>query len=235
MGFDFDVVVIRDQRIVHKHTSGYLTNNFGNLENLVGWYLPKDLHGFCGREVAKRASAAIVRMFEKGYAVGVPDLKNTGWAWGNDMPEKDRVGVLLYHLKRFAEMGEKYPNAYFIADNGCSNQFRDTEDEWQDIVLNEDRGDGEEEEGEDAEDEQQQQQQYVYTTAVRHPAKGNVEITTFDDAMEMFGIFRMQGDEDRAQQWKKLAFTLPGAPADKPQNMSSSPIRGIFMIRSPVK
>lgn len=237
MGFDFDIVTIRNKRVVAKHDSGYLTSNFGNLKDTVGWYLPKDLHGFCGREVAKRAGDAIVRMFEKGYAVGVPDLKNRDWGWGNNMEEKDRIGVFLYHLKRFAEMGARYPECYFIADNGCLDQFRDTEDDWQDIVKEEEGEEGEEE-GDDGGEKkvgEEKEQKYVHTTAFGHPSKRIMEIKTFDDAMEIFGILRARGDEERAQQWKKLAFTLPGAPATKPENLSSSPIRGIYMIQTLIK
>ena len=203
MGYDFDIVTICDNRIVARHGSGYLTSNFSNQSEKVGWYIRDDLHGLPGREVAKRARDTISRMLNQGFAIGVPDVTNSGRGWGNDMEEKETIGVFLYHLNRFAEMGERNPDCFFIADNGCPFAFRDKNGEWQKILPNE------------------KDEYDVCETAFRHSIKGTIKIATFDDAMEVFQVFCAQGNKDHAQQWKKLAFSLPGAPNTPPLDLNA--------------
>lgn len=95
--------------------------------------------------VTERARATLARLREKGFVTGTPDPSNGSWAWGvkggdgTRMEEREFVGVLMHHLEWFARLGEKYPEQYFIADNGCSYGYYDDEDEYHALKSDEEQ------------------------------------------------------------------------------------------------
>lgn len=77
------------------------------------------------------------------------------------------------------------------------------------ITLYSDYDITDEEESESHDDIEEESETCTY---FRHPVKGHMKVTTFDDCMEIIGILRLNGDNTRANYWKTLAFQMDDAP-----------------------
>lgn len=239
MGFDIDICtyIIKNNKAkrVMCHQETYLSYNWSNLSEICPkhllegkcpddcvepknklWYLRDDLHGRQGDDVAQRAEKAIDILKSYGIKIGIPDVTNPNWGWGNrntsekdkygmpkveDLPPKERLGVFVYHLDRFGTLGNQYPNCFFIADC-CDKQL--TLPTGTNVEYNND--------SDNESDTYSSIPQPMHPiTYVRHPFKGNFRVDSFKTAMEVYGLVAAQGDP-WANSWYDLAFQMPDAP-----------------------
>lgn len=178
------------------------------------WGFMRDGHQRSGRSIAKSTQRALDNLKSIGITPGKPDPNNGNWSWGTreipgefiklgslpqnwlpkteNLPREERLAVFAYHLKRFNELGNKYPHCFFFSDSDnspCKAIF----------------------EPNDKFVEPQKQGAKEPVTWVRHPYKGNFMVHDFKTAMEIFGLFSALNDP-RAQEWYNLAFKMPDAP-----------------------
>ena len=213
MGFDIKVCKVIDgkayiRKCVHH---GYFSYNWGDLKESTGWYIRDDLFGRNGNDVAQRIRDTLKRLEDQGYQIGEPDLSQSGWGWGCSWdpvnkttvkaPHEQRVSVFMFHLNSLLEIAEKYSDLYFLGSDTDN-----TPEEYYDYDLGKFI---KWQYGIDSDDESDENTPVTY---FRHPIKGNMEVKTFDDAMEIFGIFRATGNNEIAERWKQLAFQMKGAP-----------------------
>ena len=176
------------------------------------WYI-RDYDGYSSNVIYTSLNSAISVLENEEIKTGVPDPMNSGWGFGianinknmsenRDSPlmsEPERKSIFLYHLKNLLALAIRYPNAYWITDSNYAKSINhvrlgtvllfELDDDYTDVDANE-----------------------TYPFAYfRHPVKGNIKVSTFDDCMEIFGILRMQGDHN-ANSWKTLAFQMHDAP-----------------------
>jgi hypothetical protein len=160
------------------------------------WYFRNDCHGRRGDDVKDRAQKALDILKGYGIVPGTPDISNSSWGWGltngrQQLPQKERLGVFAYHLKRFRDLGSKYDWCYFIGDH----------DDDPELIIPD---------GAVIKDEEREVINGP-VTYFRHPFKGNFRIDSFKTSMEIFGLLSAQGSE-HAQMWYDLALQMPDVP-----------------------
>lgn len=111
----------------------YITGNFSRLDGKYGGIY--DFHGHRGQTVARIANSILKKLAGDGIVPGEPNGDNN-WYWGArslppeehkksshgftittaPMDEKEFLSVFAYHMERFKELGEQYPNDRFHSD-----------------------------------------------------------------------------------------------------------------------
>lgn len=166
------------------------------------WCFYDDCHRRCGSDVASRAQNALDLLRTAGIIPGTPDIHNSQWGYGTDtvntgytmvtvnLPHTEQLSIFAYHINRFKELGEKYPNYFFFGDMMSDMSpiipkgFAFIEDHQPVLPV---------------------------VTYFKHPFKGDMAIRTFKDAMEVYGLVKAQNGRF-ADGWYDLAFTMPDAP-----------------------
>ena len=179
------------------------------------WYI-RDHDGSSSNAIYTSLNSAISVLENEEIKTGVPDPMNSGWGFGianinNNMSENresplmsepERKSIFLYHLKNLLALAIRYPNAYWITDSNYAKSINHVRIGT--VLLSELDDDY----TDDADVDTNETYPFTY---FRHPVKGNIKVSTFDDCMEIFGILRMQGNQN-ANSWKSLAFKMRDAP-----------------------
>ncbi len=136
MGHDVDIVDAAGSKV----TSTSITGNFSCYSNEYGGI--HAMHGHRGITVEKICEKAIEKLKSEGIVMPSPgSYPDWGWGvlptpqgaplmdfltgkpdtiWGQAkkarMPEKQHKGVYMYHLRRFLQLGQKYPEFRFVSD-----------------------------------------------------------------------------------------------------------------------
>jgi hypothetical protein len=174
----------------------YLSYNWTRDRFFQFWDILKDLNGKSSKNVQKNIDMALKAMSYLGHKIGVPDISNPNWGYGNDMTYKNKASVFMHHLNRFRILTEKFPDAYWVTDYYYPKQIN-----YEGKLLSLKTVPHAEKSGN-------------LVTYFRHPIKGQMKVSTFDDAMEIFGLMRAKGDS-RAILWKDLAFKMHDSPIKK--------------------
>lgn len=201
MSYNFSCV----SDICPKH---YMNDEFlCECEKVYLFYVRKECLCNKGKCVASTADKALKFLKGLGVEPANPDITNSNWGWGtcNGVRFDNRkfLEVFAFHLKHFRDLGLKYKELYF-----CHDAHESTKYTLEDITSSE-----HENENENEIDEQHEiYENYPAITYYRHPVKGTMAIRTFKDAMEVYGIFKLHGQDEMAEKWYDLAFDAPDAP-----------------------
>lgn len=107
--------------------------NFGEESDKYGGIYK--MHGKTGAEVVKIARDVIRKMERDGFVMGTRDPENLNWAWGlqknnpsHDMDFQEHAGVYMYHMNRFVELGNRFPDYRFYSDQVFATESDDDSD-----------------------------------------------------------------------------------------------------------
>lgn len=137
------------------------------------------------------------KLAQEGFSKGTPDLTNQSWAWGVTekdnvsvlMEQKDLVGVLLFHLAQILSRLKQYPQGYVIIDFSTAEDY----DLGNGITIRPQKS------------QEEQDMESRWSTFYRHPTKGQMKITTYEELMEVYGVEKALGHDERAEVWMNLA------------------------------
>jgi hypothetical protein len=173
-------------------------------ERIHLWYIKDDCIGRRGDDVAQRAQDTLRLLAQHDVLPGIPDDNNCNWGYGCytdvngrivNLDPEERLMVFAYHLKRFQDLGNEYPNCFFISSDSDST----------DIILPN---------GETAvyyRNESESEEEPDLSIYFNHPQKGMIKVNTFKIAMEIYGLMLYTNDV-KAEQWYDLAMKMPDAP-----------------------
>ncbi len=182
------------------------------------WYFKTECHARCGLDVAERAKRSLQILFDNGVQLGIPDRFDCNWSYGVrefkdesgkymtvQLPPRERLEVFACHLNMFVELGNEYPECYFIGDHdsdvelimpdGLTVKYIEHKSE------NKDSDDESDNESDDSVDQ-------IY---VEHPVKGTILIDNFKSAMEIYGL-KLYEQDSTAEKWYRLAMSMYDAP-----------------------
>ena len=210
MGYDIEIWATRDGEPYRRATTIYLTYNFGHLgsycsdhpfnDKCIGcddklkhlWSARQDVMGRTSESVIELAQDALSKLRQLGVQVGVPDLTNRNWSYGTakvgngPIPRKEMLSVLMFHIHRFLAVAQTYPEHTFYDEEA---------------IMFAERAEGS--------DDDEPAPPVLY---FRHPLEGNIAVTTFKKAMEVYGILMAQGNKDMADIWYDAGLAMPDAP-----------------------
>ncbi|AYV84831.1 MAG: hypothetical protein Hyperionvirus42_7 [Hyperionvirus sp.] len=197
MGWGIKIVELKDNKFHRTVAEDYLTFNFAR-EPFSDFFAINLMEGLSATQVKINLEGVIAAMDEMKIATGVPNLKNSDWAWGTGMTPDESMGVLKYHLHRFVKLAVSHPTAFFVTDHNSKNEVTLPSGDIVSIGSIKKSFDT---------DTASDEKSYP-VTYYKHPIKGQVCVKTFKDCMEIFGLLRAQGNDSRAQVWWDFAHKM---------------------------
>jgi hypothetical protein len=176
-------------------------------EQIHLWSVRNDCHARRGDDVEQRAQNALEKLAKMGIGIGQPDITNSSWGWGlnnnnDNLSTRERLGVFAYHLDRLRQLGQQYPQCFFIVN------FRSSDGPSLPDCLVLPGGMQVAVVGDYAEVEEIDSDKIKF---VHHPFKCLFRIHNFRSAMEFYEIKVAQNDPE-AGQWYELALQMHDAP-----------------------
>jgi len=179
MGHDIDIII--DNETVD---STYISNNWSDLHTI--WYVGDDMHGYRGKEVARRAKRALRFLKEKHgiEPAKVPYPPYGNWGYGMDrknnrLEDNERKAIFAYLIHEFMLLGDKYPLAKFMDDQTyCLSEvikYTDYEDDddidqtFKRVNIEKDDYIESEEEEEEEENEKKENKSSIHISSIKLP------------------------------------------------------------------
>jgi hypothetical protein len=129
MGFEISIIqVVKSNKTATLYDvttldRDYLSFNWSiSTEDRDTWYMG-DYDGESSTIVRSSLVRALKELSERGIYPGEPDLSNPGWSYGTDscddsfLPDSECLSIFAFHLHRFLELTDKYPDAYWATDS----------------------------------------------------------------------------------------------------------------------
>ncbi len=196
--------------IVHAHE--YITGNF-----LCFGYFDFDFGVLTSEKMIKELTEVLKMLADDGFTPNC-DMRVDGWgnakdenvyawAWQHDkLPEyakdktpgdetyrTDQLCMLAFHLQRFLDTANKYPDCYWFSDEYGEDEI---EKFFQDLAKEKRESESESENGAE------------FRILYRHPTRGLVIINSYEGCMEAYQIeYKKHGE--MANIWQQLALEFP--------------------------
>jgi hypothetical protein len=213
MGHDCCWVKPKGSQVDFNDDTFYISYNFGKFSDY--WHI-SEAHGHSGKTILHQLEKVLFKLTQEGVT---PKLENgqDGWSASKN--------VFMLHLVRLKTQCSKHLKDHLYSDCLMDQKPIPYVDEW-----GSDGGcksDGEEEPQPltidmggygcdmplpDEPDKYPGLVSVCGKFSVMHPIEGCISVDTYDRAMGCYGRALEAKEFQRAESWKKLASTLPGAP-----------------------